>query len=115
MLKQYLHPRHSHRYVELGTRSHQPSSNSRENIRRPWYRRYNDGAWTTIVWTGVGTSAAVMVANIVVLIIGLSSPADGDGARTLFRGSCNQSSLSYTAWHLLINLLRYVQIVVRYS
>lgn len=93
-------------YVELESCGDKVSVGRKNAVDKPWYRQFNLQIWRPVVWAGVATSAAVMAANIIVLIVGLSRPGDGQGTRILYEGECDQSSFTYSAWHILINILR---------
>ena len=101
-------------YVELERLDQKPSISSDKlpYEERPWYQNFSLQTWRPVVWAGVTTSTFVLIANLVVLFVGLSRPVDEPGTRILFRGDCKQASHSYTAWHLLINILRYALIPI---
>ena len=102
--------RKDHEYVELSDFDHQGSGVSQnypDMPEQPWYKQLSLQTWQPVVWSGVLTSAVVLIANLAVLFTGLQDPVDGHWTRVLFRGSCQRSSTTYTAWHILINILRY--------
>ena len=96
-----------HEYYELNNLDHQASTVSRiyPERKRPWWRKYSLETWKPVILCGVVTSLVVLLSNVIVLSYGLSCPPDSPGTRVLHKGSCSQTSISYTSWHVLINIL----------
>ena len=96
-----------HEYYELNNLDYQASTLSQiyPERKRPWWRKYSLETWKPVVLCGVLTSLVVLLSNVIVLSYGLSCPPDSPGTRVLHKGSCSQTSVSYTSWHVLINIL----------
>ena len=94
------------RYAELISVEDERDLEAKTTPKSHWYSPRNAQAWRPIVCSGIFLSAAVMLVNTTILVIGLHKQADSDGARIFYEGNCDTASRINTVWHILINVLR---------
>ncbi|KAI9726332.1 MAG: hypothetical protein M1828_001606 [Chrysothrix sp. TS-e1954] len=67
-------------------------------------RRFLPG-WRGTVGAGACTALIVLILNLVLLGVGLSSEVSSDGIRAILKAPCDQTNRAFIAIHLVINIL----------